>query len=160
MAFLMKQMLGDKLKNMTGGGGGDDEAKTDSDGKETPQSKGMSREEFEEYQRQLVEEKIERDKEFAMRKAERANLRVQLRDKYRLPESAQDDATIQMAGGDVDLPEELAKMVEEDEEEEEANESLLNKIQNMDLDLDAIKNKAQTTMTEVKQAAEEKCAVM
>ncbi|KAJ8332496.1 hypothetical protein SKAU_G00422850 [Synaphobranchus kaupii] len=56
MAFLMKHMLGDKLKNMTGGGG-EEEAKTDADGKETPQSKGMSREEFEEYQRQLVEEK-------------------------------------------------------------------------------------------------------
>lgn len=40
-----------------GGGGGDDEPKGSSDGKETPQSKGMSREEFEEYQRQLVEEK-------------------------------------------------------------------------------------------------------
>ncbi|KAJ8372916.1 hypothetical protein AAFF_G00275660 [Aldrovandia affinis] len=162
MAFLMKQMLGDKLKNMTGGGAAEDEKKTDAEGKETPQSKGMSREEFEEYQRQLVEEKIERDKAFALRKAERANLRVALRDKHRLPDSAQDDATIQMAGGDVDLPEELAKMVEEDEEEEEANSTLLGKIQNMELDLDfdAIKTKAQTTMNEVKQAAEEKCVVM
>ncbi|KAJ8273965.1 hypothetical protein COCON_G00085900 [Conger conger] len=161
MAFFMKQMLGDKLKNMTGGGG-EEEAKTDADGKETPQSKGMSREEFEEYQRQLVEEKIQRDKEFAMRKAERANLRVALRDKHRLPESAQDDATIQMVGGDVDLPEELAKMVEEDEEEEEANSTFLGKLQNMDLDVDfdSMKSKAQTTMNEVKQAAEEKCTVM
>nr|XP_023674732.1 complexin-4-like isoform X1 [Paramormyrops kingsleyae]XP_023674734.1 complexin-4-like isoform X1 [Paramormyrops kingsleyae]XP_023674735.1 complexin-4-like isoform X1 [Paramormyrops kingsleyae] len=159
MAFFMKQMLGDKLKNM-GAGSGDDEPKGSSDGKETPQSKGMSREEFEEYQRQLVEEKIQRDKDFAMKKAERANLRVQLRDKYRLPESAQDDATIQMAGGEVYLPEELAKMVEEDEEQEEASDSLLGKIQNLDLDFEAIKSKAQTTITEVKQAAEEKCALM
>uniref|UniRef100_A0A8C9TXF1 Complexin 4c n=2 Tax=Scleropages formosus TaxID=113540 RepID=A0A8C9TXF1_SCLFO len=159
MAFLMKHVLGDKLKNMGGGGGGD-ETKTDSDGKETAQSKGMSREEFEEYQRQLVEEKIQRDKDFATRKAERANLRVQLRDKYRLPESAQDDATIQMAGGDVYLPEELAKMVEEDEEEEEAQNTLLGKIQNLDLDFDSIKSKAQSTLSEAKQAAEEKCAIM
>ncbi|XP_071368266.1 complexin-4c [Centroberyx affinis] len=157
MAFFMTQMLGDKLKNMTGGGG-EDNGKAAADGKETPESKGMSREEFEEYQKQMVEEKIERDKEFAMKKAERANLRCALRDKYRLPESAQDDATVQMAGDDIDLPEDLAKMVEEDAEEEETNDSFLGKLQNMDVD--ALKTKAQTTMTEVKQAAEEKCAVM
>ena len=63
-----------------------------------------------------------------------------------------------MAGDDLDLPEDLAKMVEEDEEEEETNDSFLGKIQNMDVD--ALKTKAQTTMTEVKQAAEEKCTVM
>ncbi|XP_056149951.1 complexin-4c [Lampris incognitus] len=157
MAFLMKHMLGDKLKNMSGGDG-EEAAKVEADGKETPESKGMSREEFEEYQRQLVEEKIERDKDFAMKKAERANLRVALRDKYRLPDSAQDDATVQMAGDDIDLPEDLAKMVEEDEEEEEADDSFLGKLQNMDVD--ALKTKAQVTMTEVKQAAEEKCTVM
>lgn len=54
MAFALMQ-LGDKLKGMTGGGG--DDSKAGADGKETPESKGMSREEFEEYQRQLVEEK-------------------------------------------------------------------------------------------------------
>ena len=63
-----------------------------------------------------------------------------------------------MAGDDIDLPEDLAKMVEEDEEEEEINDSLLGNLQNMDMD--AIRIKAQTTMTEVKQAAEEKCVVM
>ncbi|KAG7248208.1 hypothetical protein CRUP_014492, partial [Coryphaenoides rupestris] len=62
-----------------------------------------------------------------------------------------------MAGDDLDLPEELAKMVEEDEEEEEKNDSFFEKIQNMDVD--ALKTKAQTTMKEVKQAAEEKCTV-
>ncbi|XP_029819751.1 complexin-3-like [Manacus vitellinus] len=45
---------------------------------------GMAREEFEEYQRQLLEEKIERDKAFAQRKAERATVRMHLRDKYHL----------------------------------------------------------------------------
>ncbi|KAJ3595335.1 hypothetical protein NHX12_004639 [Muraenolepis orangiensis] len=157
MAFLMKKMLGDKLASMTGGGN-KEEPVAGGDGKETPESKGMSREEFEEYQKQLIEEKIQRDKEFATKKAERANLRVSLRDKYRLPDSSQDDATVEMAGDDLDLPEGLAKMVEEDEEEEEINDSFLGKIQNMDVD--ALKTKAQTTMTEVKQAAEEKCAVM
>ncbi|XP_051556852.1 complexin-4-like [Myxocyprinus asiaticus] len=157
MAFLLQQMLGDKLKNMTGGNDGGDESAV---GKETAASKGMSREEFEEYQKQLIEEKIARDKEFATSKAERANLRVLLRDKYRLPESAQDDATVQMAGDDLDLPEELAKMVEEDEEQEENKDSFLEKLQNMDVDFDSIKAKAQNTMTEVKQAAEEKCVVM
>ncbi|XP_051731125.1 complexin-4c [Ctenopharyngodon idella] len=157
MAFLLQQMLGDKLKNMTGGSDAADETAA---GKETPESKGMSREEFEEYQKQLIEEKIARDKEFATKKAERANLRVLLRDKYRLPQSAQDDATVQMAGDDVDIPEELAKMVDEDEEEEEINDSFLGKLQNMDVDFDSIKAKAQSTMTEVKQAAEDKCVMM
>ncbi|XP_067309448.1 complexin-4c [Pseudorasbora parva] len=157
MAFLMQQMLGDKLKNMTGG---KDEPEEKADGKETAASKGMSREEFEEYQKQLIEEKIARDQEFATKKAERANLRVHLRDKYRLPQSAQDDATVQMAGDDLDIPEELAKMVDEDEEEEEINDSFLGKLQNMDVDFDSIKAKAQSTMTEVKQAAEDKCVMM
>uniref|UniRef100_A0A4W5LG45 Uncharacterized protein n=1 Tax=Hucho hucho TaxID=62062 RepID=A0A4W5LG45_9TELE len=85
MSFMMKAMLGSKLKDMTGGGGGEAEVPA-GDVKETPESKGMSREEFEEYQRQLIEEKMERDKEFATKKAERANLRSCLRDKYRLPE--------------------------------------------------------------------------
>ncbi|XP_072525192.1 complexin-4c [Salminus brasiliensis] len=159
MAFLMQQMLGDKLKNMMGGGG-EDTGASGADGKETAESKGMSREEFEEYQRQLVEEKIERDKEFATKKAERANLRGLLRDKYRLPQSAQDDAMVQMAGDDIDIPEELAKMVDEDEEQEETNDSFMGKLQNMDVDFDTIKTKAQTTMTEVKQAAEDKCVLM
>lgn len=55
MAFLMNQMLGDKLKSFTGGGGeGNGKA---GEGKESAESKGMSREEFEEYQKQMVEEK-------------------------------------------------------------------------------------------------------
>ncbi|XP_024860589.1 complexin-4c [Kryptolebias marmoratus] len=157
MAFLMNQMLSSKMKSFSGGGGGDDSA-AGAGGKETPESKGMSREEFEEYQKQLVEEKIQRDKDFATKKAERANLRIALRDKYRLPDSAQDAAVAQMAGDDVDLPEDLAKMVDEDEEEEETNDSFMNKLQNVDLD--ALKTKAQSTMTEIKQTAEEKCTIM
>ncbi|XP_035384343.1 complexin-4c [Electrophorus electricus] len=163
MAFLMQQMLGEKLKNMMGGGGGGgggSSGVSTGDGKETPESKGMSREEFEEYQRQLVEEKIQRDKEFAMKKAERANLRVLLRDKYRIPQNAQDDATVQMAGDDVDVPEDLAKMVDEDEEQEEMNSSFIGRLQNMELDFDTIKTKAQSTMTDAWQVAEEKCVLM
>lgn len=75
-------------------------------------------------------------------------------------QSAQDDATVQMAGDDLDIPEELAKMVDEDEEQEELNDSFLGKLQNMDVDFDSIKAKAQSTMTEVKQAAEDKCVMM
>lgn len=52
----MNQMLGDKLKSFTGGGGEGD-GKAGAEGKETAESKGMSREEFEEYQKQMVEEK-------------------------------------------------------------------------------------------------------
>uniref|UniRef100_A0A3P9H4U4 Complexin 4c n=1 Tax=Oryzias latipes TaxID=8090 RepID=A0A3P9H4U4_ORYLA len=156
MAFFMNQMLSSKLKTFSGGGAEGDGGAA-GNGKETAESTGMSREEFDEYQRQLVEE-IERDKDFATKKAERANLRVALRDKYRLPESAPDTATVQMAGEDIDLPEDLAKMVDEDEEEEESNESFLNQLQSMDLD--ALKTKAQSTMTEMRQTAEEKCSIM
>ncbi|XP_005999114.1 complexin-4c [Latimeria chalumnae] len=154
MAFFLKTMVGGQMKNL---GGEQESEKEDGDGKETAESKGMTREESEEYQRQLVEEKIERDNMFAYKKAERATLRVQLRDKYRLPKSERDESQIQMVGGDVDVPEELAKMVEEDEEEE-ANDTFLGKLQNMDFD--TIKNKAQESFIEMKQTAEEKCSLM
>lgn len=55
MAFLMNQMLGDKLRSFTRGG--EDNSKAGADGEETPEAKGMFREESEEYQRQLVEGK-------------------------------------------------------------------------------------------------------
>lgn len=45
-----------------------------------------------------------------------------------LSQSAQHTATVQMAGDDTDLPEDLAKAVDEDEEEEETNDSFLNKL--------------------------------
>ncbi|XP_035612863.1 complexin-4c [Oncorhynchus clarkii lewisi] len=161
MSFMMKAMLGSKLKDMTGGGGGGEVEVPAGDVKETPESKGMSREEFEDYQRQLIEEKMERDKEFATKKAERANLRSCLRDKYRLPESGQDEAMVKMAGDDLDLPEDLAKMVDEDEEEEAVNDSLLGQLHQLqNMDMDQLKTKAQTTMTEIQQVAEEKCVVM
>lgn len=75
-------------------------------------------------------------------------------------QSAQDDATVQIAGDDLDVPEELAKMVDEDEEQEEINDSFMGRLQNMEMDFDTIKAKAQSTITEVKQAAEEKCVLM
>ncbi|KAJ7415288.1 retina and anterior neural fold homeobox protein 2 [Pitangus sulphuratus] len=80
---------------------------------------GMAREEFEEYQRQLLEEKIERDKAFVQRKAERATVRMHLRDKYHLTQDERDEAQMHVAGGAVELPQELAAMVRGEEEEEE-----------------------------------------
>ncbi|XP_078054877.1 complexin-4c [Mustelus asterias] len=162
MSFLLKSMISGKMKDLTGGGGGggggEEEKTEEGDGKPSAKSTGMSREDFEEYQRQLLEEKIERDNVFTQKKAERATVRLHMRDKYRLPQNDKDESQIQMAGGDVDLPEELAKMVQADEEEEEANESFLGTIQNMDFD--TIKIKAQETFTEIKQTAEEKCSLM
>uniref|UniRef100_A0A4W3GLM1 Complexin 4c n=1 Tax=Callorhinchus milii TaxID=7868 RepID=A0A4W3GLM1_CALMI len=151
MSFLLKNMLSQKMKNLSGGGGEEEKTET-GDGTPTPASTGMTREEFEEYQRQ------ERDNRWLLKKAERATLRVHMREKYRLPQSEKDENHIQMVGGDVDLPEDLAKMVEADEEEEEANDSFLGSIQNMDFDM--FKNKAQDTFIEIKQSAEEKCSVM
>ncbi|CAH2292259.1 complexin-4-like [Pelobates cultripes] len=158
MAFMLKYMMGNSMKNLGNNLSGETETQEAPDGKETAQSKGMTREEFEEYQRQLVEEKIERDHVFAQKKAERATVRMHMRDKYRLQQSEKDDAQLQMVGGDVDLPEDLAKMVQEDEEEEEEQNSFMSMIP--ELDIDALKTRAQGTITEVKRVAEEKCNVM
>ncbi|XP_028852406.1 complexin-4b [Denticeps clupeoides] len=122
---------------------------------------GMSREEYEEYQKQLVEDKMERDAEFFTKKAERATLRTCLREKYRLPKSEQDEIMIQQAGDDIDVPEELLKMVDEDATEEEEKQSILGQMQNLqNMDMDQIKEKAQATFVEMKSKAEGKCAVM
>ncbi|KAJ8006050.1 hypothetical protein DPEC_G00124240 [Dallia pectoralis] len=127
----------------------------------TMATEGMSREEAEEYQKQLVEEKIERDSEFLVKKAERATLRTCLRDKYRLPKSEQDANLMELAGDDIDVPEELLQMVDEDAKEEEEKDSILGQIQNLqNMDMNQIKEKASATMSEIKSKAEEKCSVM
>ncbi|XP_025901382.1 complexin-3-like [Nothoprocta perdicaria] len=127
------------------------------DGKAAALPNGMAREEFEEYQRQLLEEKIERDKAFAHRKAERATVRMHLRDKYRLAQDERDDAQVHVAGGSVELPEELAAMVRSEEEEEEEDEgpfAFLAKLRQVDVQ--ALRGRAQDTVEEVK----EKCSMM
>ncbi|XP_074666990.1 complexin-4-like [Strix aluco] len=86
MAFLMKSMLSNQVKNLGLGGGGE-ENKEESTPSDPAAAAGMTREEYEEYQKQMVEEKIERDAAFAQKKAERACLRVHLREKYRLPQA-------------------------------------------------------------------------
>lgn len=66
-----------------------------------------------------------------------------------------------MAGDDVDLPEDLQKMMADDQVEEEEKNSFLGNIQNIqNMDMDTIKEKATATFTEIKQAAEEKCLLM
>ncbi|KAI7795970.1 complexin-4a [Triplophysa rosa] len=159
MAFLIKSMVGNPLKGM-GFGGGEEKAEEETP-KDPAAAAGMTREEYEEYQKQVVEEKMERDADFLHKKAERATLRVCLRDKYRLPKSEQDDNMIQMAGDDVDVPEELLKMVDEDATEEEEKDSILGQMQNLqNMDMDQIKEKASATLTEIKSKTEEKCSVM
>lgn len=55
MAFMVKTIVGGQLKDLTGSlGGGEDKGDGD---KSAAQAQGMSREEYEEYQKQLVEEK-------------------------------------------------------------------------------------------------------
>uniref|UniRef100_A0A8C8ECL0 Complexin-3 n=1 Tax=Otus sunia TaxID=257818 RepID=A0A8C8ECL0_9STRI len=140
--------------------GNEDEPPKDppKDGKAATLPNGMAREEFEEYQRQLLEEKIERDKAFAQKKAERATLRMHMRDKYRLPQDERDDAQLHVAGGAVELPQELAAMVhsgEEDEEEEEDGAfAFLTKLR--EVNLPALRDRALGSVDEVK----EKCVLM
>ncbi|NXM11620.1 CPLX3 protein, partial [Ploceus nigricollis] len=158
MAFMVKSMVGGQLKNLTGGLGGEEK----SEGEKSPaEAQGMTREEYEEYQRQLVEEKkLWENAQFAQRKAERATVRSHFRDKYRLPKNETDDNQIQLVGGDVELPKELAKMIEQDNEEEEEKNSVIGQLSNIqNLDLDSLKDKASATLEDLKQSAE-KCSVM
>ncbi|XP_028678728.1 complexin-3a [Erpetoichthys calabaricus] len=158
MAFMVKSVVGGQLKNLTGGLGGAEE-KTEGEKSEAA-AQGMTREEFEEYQRQLVEEKMERDANFAQKKAERATVRTHFREKYRLPKNELDESQIQLAADDVELPKELAKMIQEDNEEEEEKDSVIAQLSNIqNLDLDSIKDKAQATLEDLKQTAE-KCSIM
>lgn len=55
MAFLIKSMVGNPLKGM-GFGGGEEKAEEEAP-KDPAAAAGMTREEYEEYQKQLVEEK-------------------------------------------------------------------------------------------------------
>ncbi|XP_037662249.1 complexin-4 [Choloepus didactylus] len=160
MALFMKTMISNQVKNL-GFGGGSEEKKEEGGTSDPAAAQGMTREEYEEYQKQMIEEKIERDAAFTHKKAERACLRLHLREKYRLPKSEMDENQIQIAGDDVDLPEDLRKMVDEDQEEEEDKDSIFGQLQNLqNIDLDSIKEKAQATITEIKQTAEQKCSVM
>uniref|UniRef100_A0A673M718 Complexin-4-like n=1 Tax=Sinocyclocheilus rhinocerous TaxID=307959 RepID=A0A673M718_9TELE len=121
---------------------------------------GMSREEYEEYQKQMVDEKMERDAEYATRKAERACLRTCLREKYRIPK-VRDEIMIQQAGDDIDVPEELIKMVDGEAPQEEEKESIMGQMQNLqNMDMGQLKEKAQATFVEMKSKAEEKCTLV
>ncbi|XP_005060029.1 PREDICTED: complexin-3-like [Ficedula albicollis] len=121
---------------------------------------GMAREEFEEYQRQLLEAKIERDKMFAQRKAERATVRMHLRDKYHLAQDERDDAQVHVAGGAVELPQDLAAMVHSEEEEGEEEDgsagtfAFLAKLR--EVELPALRDRALGGVDQVK----EKCVLM
>ncbi|KAG7473455.1 hypothetical protein MATL_G00096090 [Megalops atlanticus] len=156
MAFMVKHMVGGQLKNLTGGLG---EEKSEGEKSEAA-AQGMTQEEFEQYQQQLVEEKMERDASFAQKKAERATVRTHFREKYRLPKNELDETQIQQAGSDVELPTELAKMIAEDNQEEEKKQSVIGQLTNIqNVDLDQLKDKAQSTLEDLKQSAE-KCSIM
>ncbi|KAJ8343229.1 hypothetical protein SKAU_G00305580 [Synaphobranchus kaupii] len=155
-AVLDSGPCGGQLKNLTGGLG---EEKPEAEKSEAA-AQGMTQEEFEQYQQQLVEEKMERDANFAQKKAERATVRTHFREKYRLPKNELDETQIQQAGDDVELPIELAKMIAEDNQEEEKKQSVIGQLTNIqNVDVDQLKEKAQATLEDLKQSAE-KCAVM
>ncbi|XP_009884996.1 PREDICTED: complexin-3 [Charadrius vociferus] len=139
MAFMVKSMVGGQLKNLTGGLGGEEKSESE---KSPAEAQGMTREEYEEYQRQLVEE----NRRTAGSPGDQPN--------------ETDDNQIQLVGGDVELPKELAKMIEQDNEEEEEKNSVISQLSNIqNLDLDSLKDKASATLEDLKQSAE-KCVVM
>ncbi|NXY55205.1 CPLX3 protein, partial [Callaeas wilsoni] len=117
---------------------------------------GVAREEFEEYQRQLLEEKIERDKVFAQRKAERATVRMHLRDKYHLAQDERDDAQVHVAGGAVELPQNLAAMMHSEEEEDGSAGPLAFLAELREVELPALRDRALGGVDQVKK----KCALM
>ncbi|XP_007537032.1 complexin-3 [Erinaceus europaeus] len=157
MALVVKSMVGSQLKTLTGGLGTDDKGTGD---KTAAEAQGMSREEYEEYQKQLAEEQMEREAHLAQRKAERATLRTHFRDKYRLPKNRIDEGQIQVVGGAVALPWELAKMIEEDTEEEEEKASVLGHLPSLpSLALGSLKDRAQATLGGLRQSADN-CLLM
>ncbi|XP_032801052.1 complexin-3-like [Petromyzon marinus] len=160
-SFVLKSMVGGHLKSLTGGLAGGGEGGGDKGGGDAAAGGGgMTREEFEEYRKQLLEEKMERDAHFTQKKAVRATVRTHFREKYRLPKSEQDAAKVQLAGGAVELPPDLAKMVRsaQQQQQEEKEKSLLNSLPNPGVD--SLREKAQETLHGVRQAAEQKCSVM
>lgn len=56
MAFFMKTMISNQVKNL-GLGGGSEEKKEEGGASDPAAAQGMTREEYEEYQKQVVEEK-------------------------------------------------------------------------------------------------------
>ncbi|KAL4613209.1 growth arrest-specific protein 1-like [Arapaima gigas] len=156
MSFMVKYMVGGQLKNLTGGLG---EEKSENE-KSEASAKGMTEEEFEQYQQQLVEEKMERDASFAQRKAERATVRTHFRDKYRLPKNELDETQIQQAGHEVELPTELAKMITDGNQQDVHRQSILGQLSNIqNVNLDQLKDKAQTTLEDLRHSAG-KCSLI
>lgn len=56
MAFFVKNMISNQVKNL-GFGGGSEEKKEEGGTSDPAAAKGMTREEYEEYQKQMIEEK-------------------------------------------------------------------------------------------------------
>nr|XP_020448112.1 complexin-3 [Monopterus albus] len=155
MAFMVKHVVGGQLKNLTGG-----LTEEKSEGEKSEGAAKMTQEEFEQYEQQLEEEKREREAHFAQKKAERATVRSHFREKYRLPKNELDETQIQQAGDDVVLPTELAKMIAEDNQEEEHKQSVLGQLSNIqNVDIDQLKDKAQATLEDLKKQTE-KCSLM
>lgn len=75
-------------------------------------------------------------------------------------QSELDETQIQQAGDDVELPTELAQMIAQDNQEEEQKQSVLGQLTRLqNMDLDQLKDKAQTTVEDLKKTAD-KCEVM
>lgn len=71
-----------------------------------------------------------------------------------------DETQIQGATQNVELPTELAKMIAEDNQEEESKLSVLGQLSSIqNVDIDHLKDKAQATLEELKNSAE-KCLLM
>ncbi|XP_048828376.1 complexin-3-like [Brienomyrus brachyistius] len=155
MSFIIKHVVGGPLKTLTGGLEEEEIEGEKSEGA----AKGRTEEEYEAIQQQIVDEKKEREVNFAQKKAERAAVRTHFRDKYRLTQNDLDVAQIQ-EGGEVQLPTDLAKMIAEDNREEEHKQSIIGQLSNIqNMDLDELKDKAQASIEDLKQCAE-KCSVM
>lgn len=94
---------------------------------------------------------------FAQKKAERATVRMHLRDKYHLAQDERDGAQVHVAGGAVELPQDLAAMVHSEEEEEDGSAgafAFLAKVR--DVELPALRDRALGGVEQVK----EKCGLM
>ncbi|GAB1301820.1 Complexin-4 [Apodemus speciosus] len=161
MAFFVKNMISNQVKNL-GFGGGSEEKKEEGGTSDPAAAKGMTREEYEEYQKQMIEENDgercciypEKGREGMPSSPPQGQIQASKglgRDGSAMTligdeltelecQTAKEDGgmrvkwtrhKIQLAGDDVDLPEDLRKMVDEDQDEEEEKDSILGQLQNL-----------------------------
>ncbi|XP_078390220.1 complexin-3-like [Cetorhinus maximus] len=133
-----------------------------SDGKTAGASKAgkLSRKDYRRHLQALEEEKKKRDEDFARKKVERAAMRSHLRQKYQLGQNETDTRQLKAVKGRVDLPEDLAAIVNVGRTAGTAPR-LLGAFPGLpETNLTELTNTAQAAINQLRQTTERQCALM